>query len=166
VSSPYQFDEARPDDLPRCAEMFRDLMEVHAAHPEFFAVTTNVVERKLDEYQGMIEHGTGQVFVARQSGRAVGMVVAFARRAPDYFHLRDYGYLADVFVEPEHRRRGLVRALTRRAVDYLFRCGVRSVRLTNAMDNPEAVATWEALGFHEVLSVRVCNTPPDEDGTP
>ncbi len=91
MSDGYQFGEARPVDLLRCAEMFRDLMEVHAAHPEFFGVTTGVVEAKLAEYQVMIEQSTGQVFVARREGRAVGMVVAFARRAPEYFQLRDYG---------------------------------------------------------------------------
>jgi len=161
VTAEYEVGEARSDELVQCGEMFRELMRLHAAHPEFFAVTADVVPRKAAEYTSMIEQGAGRVFVARSDGRPVAMMIAFARRAPEYFQIRDYGYIADVFVEPEHRRQGLTRRLTDACLGYLAGCGIRSVRLTNAYDNDPAEATWEALGFRDVLRVRVRNIGPD-----
>jgi len=156
----YEIGEARADELPRCAELFDALMTAHAAHPEFFAVTPSVIRHKAAEYSAMIEQQVGRVFVARCQGRVVGMMVAFARRAPEYFQIRRYGYLADVFIEEAHRGHGLARGLTDASLRFRQSIGVHSVRLTNARDNSPADACWEALGFRDVLSVRVRNLQP------
>lgn len=161
MTAEYQVGEARTDELVRCGEMFEALMQLHAAHPEFFAVTPDVVGHKAAEYSAMIAQGSGKVFVARLDGEAVAMVIAFSRRAPEYFQVREYGYIADVFVEPAHRRKGLTRRLIETCLRYLAGSGIRSVRLTNAFDNAAAEAAWPALGFRDVLRVRVRNIGPD-----
>ena len=153
----YKIDEARLDELTACAEMFNSLMEVHAAEPEVFAVTPDVVRQKTAEYSAVISRGLGTIFVARNGDAPVAMAAAYIKHTADYFQFSKYGLIADVFVKPGHRRKGLARSLAKACIDYFRDRNISTVRLTNAVDNEAADETWEALGFREVLKIRVMN---------
>jgi len=57
---------------------------------------------------------------------------------------RRVGYVAGVFVDPRYRRRGVARAVTEAAVDWLWQVGCRAIRL-HAAQNARAI--YEAMGF-------------------
>jgi GNAT superfamily N-acetyltransferase len=57
---------------------------------------------------------------------------------------RRVGYVAGVYVMPGWRRRGLARAITEAAVDWLWEIGCRVVRLHAAN---EARSIYESMGF-------------------
>lgn len=62
----------------------------------------------------------------------------------DICSLRRAGYVAGVFVDPEWRRRGLARAVTSAAVEWLKNLGCTSVRL-HAANNARPI--YESMGF-------------------
>jgi len=161
LSDSYEIDQARLDELTACAEMFNSLMEEHASIPEIFAVTSDVVPKKKSEYSAIIAGGNGRIFVARKDDQPVAMAAVYTRHAPDYFHFKEHGFIADVYVQAQHRRKGLARQLAAACLDYLSQQGITTVRLTNSVLNDVADRTWDALGFKEVMKVRLLNV---EDG--
>jgi ribosomal protein S18 acetylase RimI-like enzyme len=58
--------------------------------------------------------------------------------------------IANVAVHPDHRRKGIARALTEQALELAYRRRrIRHVWLHVRADNPPAVTLYSSLGFHE-----------------
>jgi GNAT superfamily N-acetyltransferase len=70
---------------------------------------------------------------------------------------RRAGYIAGVYVDPMWRRRGLARAVTQVATDWLWSIGCRFIRL-HAADGARAI--YERLGF-ESSNELIMKRPPD-----
>jgi GNAT superfamily N-acetyltransferase len=90
--------------------------------------------------------GESQYFVADLSGQIVGSAVALLRRSPSDEFARGprRGFLANVYVDEPARRRGIARALTYAAIEWLRSLGCASVRLYASDDGRRL---YESLGF-------------------
>ncbi|PXX71508.1 ribosomal protein S18 acetylase RimI-like enzyme [Nocardia tenerifensis] len=83
--------------------------------------------------------------VATLDGRLVGATTAF--RSQDDPHEM---YIQDVMVHPDHRRRGITKALLAHVRQCAADLGCRRLYLTSEPDNPAAHHTWSALGFRNL----------------
>lgn len=92
---------------------------------------------RVDEF--LADHDR-RVFVARVGGTAVGVLVAFR-------HSRDQGILEQAYVDPNYRRRGILRELEIDATGYLRDEGCRGVQLHVDATNEAARTAWRALGY-------------------
>ena len=85
-----------------------------------------------------------------------GVVIAF-RSQDDPVDI----YVQDVMTHPDHRRRGITRALLQNVRSQAEKWGCRRLYLTSEPDNQAAHAGWTALGFtnvpgdHEINGVSV-----------
>ncbi len=68
--------------------------------------------------------------------------------------------ITDVWVSPEHRRRGLATAVLRVMVGEVAEDGVTTVFLQTREDNPGALALYERLGFERHHTYRYLSTSP------
>jgi ribosomal protein S18 acetylase RimI-like enzyme len=87
------------------------------------------------------------VQIAETGGRIVSAVVA----RPDtnyikYLHLKR-GHLGPAATLPEFRNKHLASALTARAMNFLFKKGMNSVRLGTSEQNVSSIALLRSLGF-------------------
>lgn len=93
-------------------------------------------------------HAAGELawFFARAETRLVGSAAGFFSDGypAEICTQRRVGYVAGVFVDTHWRRRGIARALTETAVDWLQSQGCQIVRL-HAADNARPI--YEAMGF-------------------
>lgn len=55
--------------------------------------------------------------------------------------------IANVAVHPDHRRKGIARALTERSLEYLRRKNISSIWLQVRIDNPAAIQLYRSVGF-------------------
>jgi GNAT superfamily N-acetyltransferase len=97
-------------------------------------------------YERATRDGEFRYFVAETGGVVVGSALAFLRRTLSVAYLRSNpsGYLANVYVESEHRRAGVARALTAAAIDWLRSLGCGIVRLqASTAGRP----LYESMGF-------------------
>ena len=93
------------------------------------------------------------VQVAEAKGRIVSVVVAKPDTdARKYLHL-ERGYLGPAATLPEFRNMHVASALTARAMNFLFRHGMNSVRLGTSEENVSSIALLQNLGF-QVENVR------------
>jgi GNAT superfamily N-acetyltransferase len=102
--------------------------------------------RSIAYFRRRHEAGELRWFLARDRGRVVASAAGFLLDGyPSEICVnRRVGYIAGVYVLPDCRRRGLARAVTVAAMDWLWSIGCRLVRL-HAAD--EARPIYEALGF-------------------
>jgi predicted N-acetyltransferase YhbS len=75
-------------------------------------------------------------FVATDRGLSIGMVTTVAFGAS--------GWIGNLIVEPEHRSRGIGRALMKHGLDHLKRRGVATVHLDG---DPPGIPLYRSLGF-------------------
>lgn len=86
-------------------------------------------------------------FVAEVQGAVVGYVLgAIVDLTPDLFEHEDVGFIADIYVEPQHRRRGIARQLFHAICDWFAAQGVRQIEWQVAVANSDARRFWEAVG--------------------
>ena len=67
-----------------------------------------------------------------------------------FLHKRKWLYLiANVAVHPDHRRKGIARQLTEKALLHIRSHGVQAVWLQVRKDNPHAIKLYQSMGFIE-----------------
>ena len=98
-----------------------------------------------------------------EDGRIVGTAGALIRSDFPHFTLkyRCYGWIMDVYVLPEYRRRGIARQLTQRTLDWLREKHVK-VALLSASDEARRLGLYESLGFQMGNMMRVRLDGPAE----
>lgn len=137
----YTFRQAVLDDMPTIVQHRRQMF-LDMGSPERAEMAERVFPGWL---RVAIQDGTYLGIFAEHEGQIVaGTGIMFYEwlPAPDYKTLR--GYLLNVYVEPEHRRKGLARELVRQSLEICQERGITIVTL-HASDMGRPV--YESLGF-------------------
>jgi ribosomal protein S18 acetylase RimI-like enzyme len=88
-----------------------------------------------------------RALVAEVDGAVVGYVLgAIVDLTPDLFEHEDVGFVADIYVEPAFRRRGIARLLFHAICDWFAERDVHHVEWQVAVANGEARRFWETVG--------------------
>jgi GNAT superfamily N-acetyltransferase len=112
-----------------------------------------LIERRDDPYT--------QTFVAEVGGQVVAYILgAIIELQPDLFEYVDSGFIADVFVDPAYRRRGIARQLVETMTAWFAERGVFPVEWQVAARNPDAIRFWESVGG-QPLTIRMQKNPDD-----
>ena len=85
----------------------------------------------------------------RDAGHLVGFLVATIEHEIPIYRLTDYGFIHDVWVEPDYRHEGVGRQMTMLAIERFKSLGVEQIRLDTAAPNDAARALFEKCGFRE-----------------
>ena len=103
-----------------------------------------MIERRNDPYK--------RAFVAEIEREVVGYVLgAVVDLHPDLFQHVESGYIADIYVDPAYRRRGIARMLLDAIRGWLAEQGVQHIEWQVAATNPAGTAFWEAVGGRPVM---------------
>lgn len=131
---------ARPDDAPALVEFnFR-----MAAETEDLALDPPTLERGVRAV--FADASKGQYFVAEIDGRVAGQLM-ITHEWSDWRNA-DIWWIQSVYVHPDHRRRGLFRALYRHVEAAARAAGVAVIRLYVHDTNDTGQRTYESLGMH------------------
>jgi len=83
------------------------------------------------------------LLIAEDDGAVIGGAVASVVAGTS-------GHLHLVYVDPEHRRRGVARGLLRAAADWFRAAGAAHATLNVDLSNAHAIEVWRRLGFTDV----------------
>ncbi|HEY6224902.1 MAG TPA: GNAT family N-acetyltransferase, partial [Gemmatimonadales bacterium] len=110
--------------------------------------------RAYELYQTQLTSPSEAIFLAELNGDAIGLVRCVDSVSSPLLYPDRYCYVSSAYVLPSMRRRGVLRALVERAVQWCGERGIDEIRLHNAVSSPEARQAWETLGFEVVEQVR------------
>lgn len=119
--------------------------------PECFDWARHCVELFREHFQEMIRNEDDILLVAVDTeDRPVGYLVGLCRDAAEIFSIRRRGRINDLYVQEEHRGKGLGRRLMQAGMAELKQRGAEEVDLQVAGNNEKALAFYESLGLRNV----------------
>ena len=143
-------------DLERIVEMKRAMfLEIDFKSNDLKAEFAEMV---LADYIVMNRENRVRHFLATDDDMIVACAGAFIRSDEPikYFRNDRYGYIGDVYTEPDFRGQGLAKMLCEKAVDYLKEQGMATIELKASSAGR---SIYESLGFsmsdyHMLLDVK------------
>ena len=143
-------------DAPRIAELRLALLAEHQTNAIYSRIRADAPARALELTQQQLAAAERQViFVASDGDRIVGILRCIDMRGHRLLRPSRYAMISTVYVVPSARRKGVLRSLMDAAMSWSRARKLEEMRLQNAVDNPLAVAAWEALGFRVVEQIRL-----------
>lgn len=154
--------QASPDDLGIVVELRLALVAEHRDNIIYGRTRHDILDRARKLFLSQLRSPRETTLLAERAGRVVGILRCVDSAGHPLLHPDRYGYISSVFVRPESRRHGVLRALLASAERWCRERGLDELRLHNAADNPLSNASWEALGFGIAEHLRIRRLPAEE----
>lgn len=136
------------------------LLREHPTHPIYGRLREDVDRRARDLFATQLRSTMETIFLAELLGEIVGILRCVESTGSPLLDPARYAYLSSVYVRPDARRRGALRALLGAAERWSRARGLDQMRLHNVAGSASAEGAWSALGFDIVEQVRVRTLPP------
>jgi ribosomal protein S18 acetylase RimI-like enzyme len=94
--------------------------------------------------------------VAERDGRVVGFIIGTPESDLGIYELKEYGFLHDLWVEPQYRHEGLGRQLVMLAIERFRQIGMKQVRLDVLSENGPAKKLFKSCGFRPAIIEMIC----------
>jgi ribosomal protein S18 acetylase RimI-like enzyme len=131
------------------------LLHEHGRNPIYNRLRHDLAARARRLFLAQLRLPNEVTLLAEWQGTVVGILRCLHSAGHPLLQPEVYGYISSVYVRPEARRAGILRALVAAAADWCKDRGLTEMRLHNAADNPLSNAAWEALGFRIVEHLRM-----------
>ena len=144
--------EAREEELLKVGRLWGKFMAFNAEFNSSFRVKKKAPEIFSKEMIEKIRDSNCRLTVAEIDGELVGFCYSYISHKPKYFKLEKFGFVGDLFIEPEYRRQGVGRMLVNDTMEFFSRRKVRQIELLVAIKNTNTIKFWESLGFSHLLT--------------
>jgi len=135
---------------PAQIEQFRALLlDYFRERPNGFSER---MAQDLQNLPGRYAAPSGGMFLALCDGLPVA-TAAWTQHTPQMIELKR------VYVRPEHRRKGIARALSQRVIEIARACGFAQVAISTWTDAIEAISLYRELGFTEIPPFKTSTVP-------
>jgi ribosomal protein S18 acetylase RimI-like enzyme len=157
--SDYAVRQARPEEMAQLAAMRERLGRHLKQHdPGIWELSSEEMAHQAERYSDVAASGKGCVLVAVDGAdRPVGMIVVRLLENPRIEPGR-FGRVDDAWVEPGHRRHGLMRRLIAAAAEYCEQNGFDRVMLDWSVKNVPSARCWRGIGFRPLVVVGMAGT--------
>ena len=140
----------RREDAEAAARLWMQSAEEHTSHDHVYATAPGAEKTMRRFLADLARNGYAFVFVATVGDRMVGFVSGELREGSPTFLPKTWASVDDVFVHPDHRNRGIGRALIASVEGWARRKGANGVSLQVAAANGRGRKFYEDLGFREI----------------
>lgn len=144
--------EAREEELLKVGRLWGKFMAYNGEFNSSFRVRKKAPEIFSKEMIEKIQDSNCRLTVAEIDGELVGFCYSYVSRKPKHFKLEKFGFVGDLYVEPEYRRQGVGRMLVNDTLGFFSRRKVRQIELLVAIKNTGTIKFWESLGFSHLLT--------------
>ena len=151
---------ARVRELDAVVALRLALLREHPDHPIYGRLRTAIDRRARDLFSAQLRTRSETILLAELAGDVVGILRCVESMGSPLLDPARYAYVSSVYVRPEVRRRGVLRALVGEAERWSRARGLEQMRLHNVAGSVDAERAWEALGFAVVEQVRLRSLIP------
>lgn len=131
--------------------LWRELMELHTASDERFALSENCDQRFFNYVETARSRDDYRVRVATATGRPIGFIICCVLPNSPVYRVRWIGYINDICVARAARGSGVGTALVEDAVGWMRDRGAESIEVYVAKANREATGFWRSMGGRDYL---------------
>jgi len=142
-------------DLDAVMELRLALLREHPDHPIYGRLRADVTKRARELFATQLRSTSESIFLAEREGVVAGILRCVEAIGSPLLDPARYAYISSVYVRPEARRRGVLRALLRAADKWSRERGLDQMRLHNVAGSASAEGAWTALGFEIIEQVRL-----------
>lgn len=145
---------ARLGDLDEVVELRLALLREYGNDPLYASLRPDAADRARDLYFSQLLSPDETMLLAERDGVIAGMLRCVDMLGSPLLRPERYCYVSSVYVRPNERRRGVLRALLGAAERWCVERGLDEMRLHNAATAATAATVWSAFGFDVVEQVR------------
>lgn len=146
-------------DLEAVTDLRLALLHEHATNPIYGRLHPDAPRRARRLFAAQLASPTEVTFLALlgedETPAPVGILRCIETAGSPLLLPEKYGYVSSVYVRPEHRREGVLRALLAEGERWCRARGISEMRLHNVSDYAVAGLAWQALGFDVVEQLRL-----------
>lgn len=144
---------AAPSDIDAIAGLWLALVTYHRElDPHLPPAAPNGASRYARRLLDRLDEPMTRVLVAEVDGAVIGYVLGMVvDLAPEMFAQPPSGFLADIYVDTAHRRRGAGRALVEHLTAWFRDKGLTYYEWHVAALNDDALRFWRAMGGGSVM---------------
>lgn len=145
---------ARLDDLQAIVELRLALLREYHDHPLYEQLRPDAPARAYDLFRSQLTSPAEAMLIGEWNRMVIAVMRCVESGASPLLLPDRYCYVSSVYVRPEHRRQGVLRAMLAAADAWCRERGLTEMRLHSSTSAPVAMDTWDALGFEVVEHVR------------
>jgi ribosomal protein S18 acetylase RimI-like enzyme len=142
-------------DLETVVALRLALLREHGTNYIYKRLRADAPQRALRLFGSQLASAHEVTYLAERGGEVVGILRCVESVGSPLLYPDRYGYVSSVYVAPDARRGGVLKALLARAVRWCEERGLPEIRLHSTSDGESANAAWSALGFEVVEHLRV-----------
>lgn len=141
------------DDADAIAGLWQQLVDYHRQlDPDLPGAAHGGAKRYARRLGQRLDDSYTRALVAEHEGRIVGFVLGMiVDLMADIFDQEPGGFLADIYVVPDYRRRGVGRMLVAALTDWFRQQQVYHFDWQVAVKNEEGLAFWRSIGGRGVM---------------
>lgn len=152
--------EATPRDLDSVVTLRLALLREYPGHPVYGRLRTDAAARARELFSAQLRSTMEMILLAFIDGEVAGILRCVESLGSPLLDPARYAYVSSVYVLPEHRRQGVLRAMLATAERWARARGLDQMRLHNVAGSQLAETAWSALGFDVVEQVRLRTLSP------
>jgi ribosomal protein S18 acetylase RimI-like enzyme len=149
-------------DLDVVVELRLALLREYGDHPVYGRLRSDAESRARQVFAAQLDSPGECIFLAEEHGTTVGLLRCVESISSPLLVPDRYCYVSSVYVKPDARRRGVLRALLHPANAWCEERGLTEMRLHNVGTRQSSAAAWDSLGFEVVEQVRLRKIVTDE----
>jgi len=134
-------------DLNVLTSMWKDFIDFHADIDSFFRVNLSAPAMYKTYLKKKILARKARVFISEENGRITGWVMCNIQKNPPIFRIIEYGYIEQLCVIGEKRRKGTGALLLEEAYKWFREKGIKRIELDYLPGNPIGSGFWKKKGF-------------------
>ena len=100
--------------------------------------------------------------VAERERRLVAFLVGTVEGEIPIYRIKRFGFIHDLWVEPEYRNEGIARQMVMLAIERFREIGVAQIRLDTAAPNEIARGLFRSCGFRPSVEEMLLEIPPEK----
>jgi ribosomal protein S18 acetylase RimI-like enzyme len=151
-------------DVRAIGDMWLQLVAYHRVLDDRMPIAApDGAARYASRIESSLDDSHTKVLVAEDEGKLVGYVMGvLVDLMPETFEDERGGFLADIFVLPEQRRKRVGEALVEALRHWFLARGIDHFEWYVASTNVDGIAFWRSVGGSEVMLRMRANTHNDE----
>lgn len=152
--------EATTRDLDAVVRLRLALLREYPDHPVYGRLRADASVRARELFAAQLRSTMETIMLAFMDDEVTGILRCVESMGSPLLEPARYAYISSVYVLPERRRQGVLRALLAAAERWARARGLDQMRLHNVAGSELAEPAWSALGFDVVEQVRLRTLSP------